>query len=420
MPAEPMRLADDRARAITRRVGFTVDVLTRATCQPGRDRAWLYDSKSPLAFMVTKGGSRSFYVYRKVAGRPQRVRLGTFPELSIEQARKLSQGTVGDIARGVNPMAAKRAARAKGMNIGELFAWYLEHHAKPRKRSWKDDQNRYDNHLKAWAARRVTDIARADVAALHARIAKNASGATANRVLALLGVMYSKAALIGYDGQNPVRGVPKFSETSRDRFITPEEMPRFLEALKNEPSQDWKDFFTVCLFTGARSGNVKSMRWDELDLPGATWRVPDEKAKAGEAMLIHLPADVVALLNERKRAADADLAKRKAEGKAALGAAPSPYVFASYGKSGHVNDPKGSWAALLTRAKIEKLRIHDLRRTVGSWAAAGGASLHQIGKALGHRNVSTTQIYSRLQLDAVRSTIDDATAAMKAAKPAAK
>src|SRR5713101_7949803 len=74
--------------------------------------------------------------------------------------------------------------------------------------------------------------------------------------------------------------------------------------------------------------------------------------------------------------------------------------------------PKRAWVGVLERAGIKELRLHDLRRTHGSWMAAGGASLPMIGKALGHKNESTTAIYARLDLDPVRAAVKKANASM--------
>ncbi len=102
------------------------------------------------------------------------------------------------------------------------------------------------------------------------------------------------------------------------------------------------------------------------------------------------------------------LAARKAR-------ATGPWVFPGPGKSGHYMEPKRAWGSFLERARIDDLRIHDLRRTLGSWQAATGASLPIIGKTLAHKNVSTTAIYARLNLDPVRQAVDVATKAMLAA-----
>jgi len=88
---------------------------------------------------------------------------------------------------------------------------------------------------------------------------------------------------------------------------------------------------------------------------------------------------------------------------------PSPWVFPSRGKTGHITDLKGAWKELLLSAKIENLRIHDLRRTLGSYQAIAGSSLTIIGASLGHKSVQATQIYSRLTLDPVRESVMGAT-----------
>jgi integrase len=189
--------------------------------------------------------------------------------------------------------------------------------------------------------------------------------------------------------------VKKFKEQQRERFLQADELPRFFAALQAEPNETIRDFILICLLTGARRSNVQAMKWSDVNLQRGTWTIAAEEAKAGDALTVHLPARAIAILSDRKS---------KTNG--------SPYVFASYGRTGHLAEPKAAWKALLERAGIEDLRIHDLRRTLGSWQAAMGASLPIIGKTLGHKNVATTAIYSRLNIDPVRQSVDAATAAM--------
>jgi integrase len=89
-------------------------------------------------------------------------------------------------------------------------------------------------------------------------------------------------------------------------------------------------------------------------------------------------------------------------------------VFPGPGKTGHLVEPKGAWQRILKRAKITNLRIHDLRRTLGSWQVAQGVSLAIIGKSLGHKSLQATQVYSRLTLDPVRDAMEKATDALLA------
>lgn len=391
-----LRLAGEGERGLSRRIHLTVEAIGRLACPAGKDRAWVYDAKTPgLAVMVTAKGARSFYVYRKVNGRPQRVRLGGFPDISIEQARRLAGRTTGSIAEGIDPQAEKRRARIEP-TIGGLFAYYLETHAKVHKRSWKGDQQQFDRYLKPWKARRLSHIERRDVAALHARIGRDHGHYAANRLLSLLHKMFTVGLREGFTESNPAHGIQKFREQSRERFMAADELPRFFAALEAEPNQTIRDYIMVALLTGARRSNVMAMRWADVNLERGTWTIPGDESKNGSAMTLPLSAPVVEILRRRQ-------------------GGDSPFVFASYGKSGHLQDIKATWKLILQRANIADLRLHDLRRTLGSWQAATGASLSVIGKSLGHKNTATTAIYARLNLDPVRQSVDTATAAMLAA-----
>jgi integrase len=95
-------------------------------------------------------------------------------------------------------------------------------------------------------------------------------------------------------------------------------------------------------------------------------------------------------------------------------------MFPSESKSGHLEDPKTAWERILKRADIQGLRIHDLRRTLGSWQTALGASSFIVGKSLGHKTLQATAIYARLNLDPVRSSVNAAVDALFSAAKAGK
>ena len=363
---------------------------------PADGRLYLRDSRTPgLQLAVTPNGHKSFYCYRKVSGRPERILLGPWPDLTVENARKAAAVVNGRIAAGENPSDRRRKARGT-MTLKELFDVYLDD-AKQHKKTWAADQWQFDKYLAKWKSRRLFEIRRSDVQALHAKLGKDSGKYAANRVLALISKLFSFAIdTAGYEKTNPARGIKRFAEQQRDRFLTPDELPKFFKAVNAEPNDSARDFILVALFTGARRGNVQAMRWEEIDLGRAVWRIPD--TKGGEPVNVVLTAEALKILKRRKAAAD-----------------DSPWVFPSYGKTGHITEPKTAWAAVLKRAGIVNLRIHDLRRSLGSWQAMTGASLPVIGKSLGHRNQSTTAIYSRLTLGPVRESVGKATTAMMAA-----
>ena len=379
----------------TEKVNFTKAVIVDAVA-PERGRRYLYDAEEAgLVLQITAAGRKTFQLYKKHQGRPVRVTFGTWPEITVEQARKKARKAKTDLDAGTNPNDDLRQKRQE-MTFADLFGQYMVRHAKVRKLTWQEDQNQFDRYLGSLANKKLSAITRKDVAALHARIGKTAPTA-ANRVLSLLSSVFGRA--IEFDlwaGANPCTGVRKFPEQSRDRFLSGDELRRFFEALEQEPNDTARDFFSVALLTGARRSNVLEMMWADIDLDAATWRIG--RTKNGTPQAVALVEPVVELLRERRRQAT------------------SVFVFPGTGKTGHYMEPKRAWKTLLKRAGIEGARVHDLRRTLGSWQAMTGASLPVIGKSLNHKNQSTTAIYARLDLDPVRSAMEKAAAAMLATR----
>jgi integrase len=373
---------------------------------PKTGRVYVYDSSKPsLALCVTATGKRTFYLVRKIEGRTVRLRLGAFPQISVEQARDLIDKNNAKIADGGNPQADRQAARGES-TFAEAFGQYLEQHARPHKKSWEHDQQRHDRHLKAWGNRKLSSITGNDVRGLHAKLGTDNGRHEANRTLALLSVVFSFAGECGWTGRNPCVGVKKFSERSRDRFLQADEFPRFWKAVDEDQSPDFRDFFRLALLTGARVGNLMAAEWSHLLLDDGVWRIPE--TKSGEWQRVHLPELAVTILRDRLKRLQAEAAVAKSD--------PSPFVFPSRAgtKRGYVTDITKPWKRITEAARLDDLRPHDLRRTLGSWQAATGASLPIIGKSLGHRGTAATSIYARLNLDPVKAAVDTAVAAMMA------
>lgn len=92
------------------------------------------------------------------------------------------------------------------------------------------------------------------------------------------------------------------------------------------------------------------------------------------------------------------------------------WIFPSWSAAGRYMWPKEAWHRIRTRAGLNDLRMHDLRRTLGSWQACQGSSLQIIGKSLGHSSTRATLLYARLHLDPVRESVERATAAIEAVR----
>ena len=396
------------------RIRFTKKVLDKLPLPPVGKRVDYFDtSTNYLTLRVSHVGTKAFVLYRKIDGIAERLTLGRYPAMSIDQARRMVDQHNGSIAVGQNPAEEKRSMRQESA-LGEVFARYMVEYAKPRKKSWEIDEQRYNVHLIHWQNKKLSAIKKQHVQKLLVYIAdhqrmiegidkvgrrkvKKVGGKGAsNQILRLLRKVFNLAIDWGWDGYNPCTRIKEYKSKSRDRFLEGDERPKFFEALGEEPNTTARDYILASLLTGARRTNVLEMRWDEINLERKEWLIPE--TKNGESQRLPLISAMLTLLKDRK-----------------VKGGDSEWVFPSHGSTGHLTNPDKTWKRVLSRAGIEDVRgtwLRDLRRSMVSWQANTGASLSVIGKSLNHKNVNTTAIYARLALDPVRESMEKAAIAM--------
>lgn len=396
-----MRIAAEDSKPITRRLNLTVAAI-KGIPQPAHGKqAWVYDLKVPgLCLLTTANGVQTFYLYRKVKGRPQRVRIGGFPEITIDQARNLAAQLNGKIAAGADPQAEKRAIRDDS-TLGEVWErWLKDKKERLRGRTIETDESRWKTCFKDdWSNRKLNAIKPADVQRKLNSLGESKGHTTANRAIQLLRRLMTFAKV---DPNPCAKGnVDFFREQKRERYLTGDEMVKLLAAIDSEPNSTIADFTKLCLWTGQRRGNVASMRWDELDLDKATWTIPATKFKTHKPLTVPLVPQAMEVLTKR------------------IGN-KSDFVFPGHGDAGHLVEPKEGWKRILKRAGLSNVHLHDLRHNVASWAVQHGASLPAIGAMLGHANPATTARYAHLAADPIRATAELAAKAMQTGMEAAK
>jgi integrase len=320
--------------------------------------------------------------------------------MTVEQARKAAAEVNAEIENGANPAEARRVFKSEP-TLSEFFAEYGDRHG-AKKRTWKDDQQRFRDYLQPpLGQKKLTTITRDMVARVLSDAEKaGKSTATVRNIRALASGLFSKAVEWNHLHTNPAQGVTVTGrKVSRDRFLQADELPRFFAALAAESNQDMRDFILLALLTGARRANLCAMHWKEIDLTDGLWRIP--RTKNDEPQTVTLCPEAVTILEARREAIK------------------DGFVFPGTGKSGHIEEPKKAVVRVMERAGIPYGRtvpngvtLHDLRRTLGSWQARTGASLTIIGKSLNHKSQQATAIYARLDLDPVRQSVNTATTAM--------
>jgi integrase len=329
-------------------------------------------------------------IRRRIKGQQKEIILGHFPDMTVELARKAAQKIKGQLAEGKNPCEEKEKI-ANEKTFGEAYEMYMSRHVSVENKlsTLKDVEFRIKKVLPHWSRRLLSSITRGEIQNMHEQIGEKHGIYEANRVLSYVCAIYNKMVNWGLKETNPAIGIQKFKEQKRDRFILHDELPKFMEALEMEPNRDMRDFFLMCLYTGARCGNVLSMRWEDIDFSINEWRIPD--TKNGEPVRIPLIKESLEVLSNRLQLKES-----------------TPWVFPSHGKSGHLEEPKKAWKRILDRARLKNLRIHDLRRTLASYQAIAGTSLLIIEKSLGHKSPQSTAIYARLSNDPVRASMESA------------
>ncbi|MDE1971145.1 MAG: site-specific integrase [Patescibacteria group bacterium] len=274
------------------------------------------------------------------------------------------------------------------MTFDDLYTLYYERHATTRTRRPDNARYFFNVHGEQWRQRSISEIQQPEVQDWVDTLGTK-SPTAANRAVNMMSAIINWGIKRGHlkADYNPCRGVERFRTRSRERFLMPEEMQRFRLALDKRPTLE-RDFFYIALLTGARRGNVLAMRWDEIDLNLAIWSFDQ---KNGDTQTTPLSTAALAILCRRLLSREND----------------EPWVFPSPKKKGsHLAEPKRAWKRLMIAAGIENLRIHDLRRTLGSYLAINGASPYLIGKALGHRDQRSSAVYARLDLKPVREALE--------------
>lgn len=357
---------------------------------PKSGRIYYADAKLPgFSLCVSATGSKVFYWIGRDFKGPTRIKLERYPKVTAEKARDMCVQVHADVIEGKPPRTrtAKNAA-----TVGKVWAWHLENNLKPNNRTWEKDERTYNLTVRPWADLPISAITRTMIIEKKTAIfkgqdtGKGGPGA-ANKFLSVIRGIFRTAVAEAWVVGNPAAQIKKFPIAKRRRFITEDEMLEFftrLRSLKQTP----QDYFEICLLTAARRSNVCAMAWSDINFNLSTWTIPAESSKSKEAIVLPLSTRVMEILGRRRATAK------------------SPFVFPGRGRTGYYIDPKKQWIKLLSGSSLSDLRIHDLRRTLGSWQANAGVPIQTIGASLGHgTDLSATLIYARMNVKNVRESI---------------
>lgn len=381
--------------------------LTKRICDAAKPRErqfilWCSDLPR-FGLRVRENGSRVFIVQYRFNGRTRVVTISPYGVLTVDQARREARKILGEVARGHDP-AAERDQKREAPSVAELSERWLEQHATPKlkPRSVAEASRLLERIvLPALGRRRAADVTRQDVSRLHAALAD--APVQANRVAALVSALFAFGERIGAraEGTNPARGLERYREERRQRYLSAGELQRLgavLAAAEESGTETPESIgaLRLLLFTGCRVGEVLGLRWRQVDFERSRVRLEDSKTGARDVLL---SAPAAAVLASLPRVSEWVIPGRELPGRER-----APLV--NLGKI---------WRRLRAEAGLEGVHLHDLRHTHGALGVASGVPLNVIGGLLGHRQVTTAGRYAHLQDDPLRQASDAIGARLAAA-----
>jgi len=360
---------------------LTKQAIEALTLPPGKKDAFFWDDTlKGFGVKLNAGGARQYVAqYRTQDGRSRRITLGRVDTLSLDEARRKARTDLAKAQTGSDPQAEKAEARRQaGITLGSVTATYL---AKAKERLKPRSYQEVERHLmKAWAplaGMPLNNIKRADVAAQLNTIAENGP-VNANRARSALSGLYSWAIGDGRAESNPVTGTNKQAdEKPRDRFLSCEEVQAVWKACRND---DHGVMVKLLLLTAQRRNEVGNMDEAELDLDGAVWTLPGDRAKNGRKHEIPLSPLAVQLLRDKPRLAGRYLVFGQGVG-----------GFSGWSNSKERLDKRIAAAG----ATLAPWTVHDLRRTATTLMAEHvGVQPHILSAITNHTPEGMKKVYN--------------------------
>jgi integrase len=390
---------------------LTAATLPKALSPPDKGVKEIWDDHCRGLCLLVRATGKATWTFRyrpREGGARRRVRLGEYPSVGLAEARRRADKQRGKVADGADPQGETNAKR-RAPTLSVLIDRYLEAVAPHKKAATLALYRAYLRNMiePALGSRRAVSITRTEVAELHRNLG-SATPVSANRALVSLSGVFTYAGKAGLvpEGFNPARGIDKFKEEGRERYLSTDELARLGTALRtaetaglawpeeNAPSSKHErkpenrktkltahvvGAFHLLLFTGCRLREILNLRWSEIDFERGLLLLPDSKT-GRKAVVLNAPA--LQVLATLPRIGD--------------------FVILGDDPKKPRADLKKPWDLIRHNAGLEDVRVHDLRHTHASIGAGAGLGLPIMGRLLGHKHSDTTAKYAHLDNDPLR------------------
>jgi integrase len=341
---------------------------------------------------VYPSGRKAFVLSYRIGTKKRLMALGDFDILgpSLDEFRKRARRELSKVEEGKDPLEEKRR-NVEAKTFGDLLDKYIKEYAKRRKKTWRKDQRRFELYIpNDWRSRKADHITYSDISDLHNKIGERGAPYEANRLVEILRKAFNLAGkwnMVDPVAPNPARGIERFRETKRKRWVRPDEVKEIAKAIDIEANIYVRAAIWLYLLTGVRRSELLQAKWSDVDWGQRQLRLPD--TKSGEEQTASLSGPAMVLLRSIPREEN------------------NPHILPGARRGQNLVNISKPWGRIRTAAQVEDVRLHDLRRTVGSWMSQAKVDLNTIKEALRHASISTTLTYARLGADPAREAIEE-------------
>lgn len=358
--------------------------------KPKADRYEAWEGRG-FGIRVFPSGKKSWVYMYRFNGKSKRITFGSYPKMSVAKAHAAFGKALADLEKGIDPGAAlvnlNREDRLSPTVAG-LTAEYLEKWAKPRKRSWKEDERMLiKDVIPLLGKQKAKNVSRRDIVVLLDKVLERGSPIAANRTLAVVRRMFNFAVERDIISTTPCYGIKApTKENRRDRVLSEKEIRLFWQGLDSaKMSELTRLALKLQLVTAQRKGEIVSSEWEEFDLKNGWWTISAHKTKNGNAHRLPLSKLALKILQQIKKESN-----------------NSKWLFPSPNNGVHITPESIDHAIRRSDDAFKKIKHftpHDLRRTTASLMTALGVSRLVVSKLLNHVENSVTAIYDRHSYD---------------------
>ncbi|MDA0657112.1 MAG: site-specific integrase [Proteobacteria bacterium] len=355
--------------------------ITKELIQSGEGSRNIWDTEvKGLGVRITAAGAKTWTL--KYWSRPlQKQRwysLGSCDNVSPTQARKKARALLVGIADGSDPAEERKRIKDAG-TINDLLDRYIREHLEVKNKPSTRAPVKYmiEGHLRpAFGRMKIETVTRSDISRLHAKMVSTPRAG--NHALAVLSKVFNLAEIWGLrpENSNPVRLIQRYREQPRDRFITEGEINQLGKALDSATGlSPWAvGAIRFLMFSGMRKSEAISLEWNWVEFEAGYVRLPDAKAGGRIQSLSDTALNVLRSIPRGEE---------------------TPWIFlgADGNRALPVAGIDGAWKSVRKAAKLEDVRLHDLRHLVGTCAGEAGANAFAVRDLLGHKGLAMTNRY---------------------------